>query len=257
MNLQKSSTSRRSSRKRKQFRTPSRIPLSICIASRCESFPLPPPSPVVYLSILDDIINCSDAKLIRGRCIRHLNSHPEFPVVRHDGAFKMMMSFPGRPKQGAQIRSARRGTSLWPNRQIPETHRRRVAHTLTTVSGAAIAASSEYSEGRAIAAYFTMRSLREESAGDSYLRHVRILYTGRARDCDRGDYWAVLPGLLAIASDPMRRCFEVESCSGGKITKIPPALRKVRRKFTPSDTAATPRDAVSERGYFSLREGAR
>ena len=63
------------------------------------------------------------------------------------------------------------------------------------------------------------------------------------------------PGRLAKASDPMRRCFEVGSCSGCKITRLLPALRKIRQKFAPPDTAPTTRDDVSKQGYFSLRKG--
>ena len=168
----------------------------------------------------------------------------------------MLMSLSGQPKHGAKIQIAKRETALGAHRKIPETYRRHVVHTLTTVSGATIAASAEYSESRAITADFIRRSLLDESAGDSYLRQVRILYTDRARDFDRADYWAFLPGLLDIARDPTHRCFEVESCSGGKITKLSSALRKVRRKFTPSDTAAIQRGDVSNQGYFILRKGA-
>ena len=176
--------------------------LSIYIASGCESCFLLPPMPVVYMSILDDIINFPIAKLIRGRCMRRLNAQAEFHVVRHDGAFKMLMSLPGKPKHGTEIRGANRETSPGAHREIPQTHRRHVAHTLTTVGGATIAASAEYSESRAITEDCVRRILLAESSGDSYLRPVRILYTDRARDFGHGDYWAALPGLLAIARDP-------------------------------------------------------
>ena len=119
-------------------------------------------------------------------------------------------------------------------------------HTLTAASGAAIAAAAGYSESRAITSDFIRRILLEDSEGDSYLRHVRILYTDRARDFDHGDYWAFIPGLLAIASHPLHRCIEVECCYGGKITNLSEALRKIHRGFTASDTSANGRGDVSK-----------
>ena len=78
--------------------------LSIYIASCCESCSLPPPRQEVYMSILDDILSFSITMLIRGLCMRHLNSQGEFDVVRHDGTYRMLMSLSGQPQNGAKIR---------------------------------------------------------------------------------------------------------------------------------------------------------
>ena len=78
--------------------------LSIYIPSGCESCFLLPSNQDVYMSILDDILSFSNARLIRGRCMRRLNSQGEFDVVRRDGTYKMLMSLSGQPKHGAKIR---------------------------------------------------------------------------------------------------------------------------------------------------------
>ena len=77
---------------------------SIYIASGCESCFLLPSKQDVYMSILDDILSFPNARLIRGRCMRHLNSQGEFDVVRHDGTYRMLMSLSGQPQNGAKIR---------------------------------------------------------------------------------------------------------------------------------------------------------
>ena len=186
--------------------------------------------------------------------MRRLISQAEFYIVRRDGAFEMLMSLGGQPKRGPKLRIAKRETALGHHRKVPETHSRHVAHTLTTASGATIDYSAEYSDGRAITADFIRWSLLGDTPGDSYLRQVRILYTDRAMGFDNEDYWSFLPGLLDIASDPMRRCFGAESCPGGKTTCLSPALRQIRQKSAPPTTAPTTR-AVSKQGYFSLRKG--
>ena len=157
------------------------------IASGCESCLLLPSTPVIYLSMLDDMLDCSSAKMVRGRRTWRLNSHADFQILRRDGAFRMMMSLAGKPNRGAKIRIAKRETAIGTHLKAPDTYRRHAVHTLTAASGAAIAESAGYSEIRAITAYFVRRSLLVKSAGDSYLRHVRILYTDRARDIDRDD----------------------------------------------------------------------
>ena len=63
------------------------------------------------MSILDDILSFPNAKLIRGRCMRRLNSQGEFDVVRHDGTYKMLLSLTGQPKHGAKIRRTDGGKS--------------------------------------------------------------------------------------------------------------------------------------------------
>ena len=78
--------------------------LSRFIAAGCESSFLLPSKQEVYLSILGDILSFSNARPIRGRCMRHLNSQGEFDVVRRDGTYKMLMSLTGQPKHGAKIR---------------------------------------------------------------------------------------------------------------------------------------------------------
>ena len=160
--------------------------------------------------ILGDIVSFPNASLIRGRCRRHLNSQGEFDVGRHDGTYKMLMSLSGQPNHGAEIRCADGGIREGSRGRGGDKSRTHVAHKLTTASGAEIASAVEYSEGRAITSDFIRRILLEDPEGDSYLRQVRILYTDRARDFDHGDYWAFLPGLLAIARDPLHRCIEVE-----------------------------------------------
>ena len=43
----------------------------------------------------------------------------------------------------------------------------------------------------------------------------------------------MLPGLVAIACDPLHRCFEIESCPGGEIAKLSAVLRKIHLEFPP------------------------
>ena len=90
----------------------------------------------------------------------------------------------------------------------------RVENALTTAGGATVETPTEYSESRAI----TMDSIRNRLWGElvcgKYLIHERTVYIGRARGFGRGAYWALIPNLTAIASDPLHSCIEVESCPG-------------------------------------------
>ena len=81
-----------------------------------------------------------------------------------------------------------------------------------------------------------------------------MVFTDRPRDFDHDDYWATFPALQAIASDPLHRCLEVEGCSGGKVTKLSSALRRIHRKFAPSALHERPSVAANRSPYFSQRE---
>ena len=93
--------------------------------------------------------------------------------------------------------------------------------------------------------------------GEKYLRQVGIIYTDRARDFDHGAYWSLLPNITAIASDPLHRCMEFKSCSGGKVARISALLRVIHRKFAPSDTTNLERYSLERSGYFAQRVGGR
>ena len=96
-----------------------------------------------------------------------------------------------------------------------------------------------------------------ELEGGKYLSQVRVIYTDRARDFDRGNYWSLLPKLAAIASDPLHKCLEVESCPGGEMTRLSALLRKIHRKLAPSDMSNIARNSLARSSYFSQRSGGR
>ena len=81
------------------------------------------------------------------------------------------------------------------------------------------------------------------------------MYTDRPRDFDNEETWDVLPGLIAIACDTIHRCVEIESCSGGEITKLSSLLRKIHRKFTPRPGSGTQVNNEGGPLYYSQRRG--
>ena len=181
----------------------------------------------------------------------------EFEIARHDGAYKVDMSLMGQQKHGCEIRridGVGRRAAIDQKSGKTSAH---VAHTLTTAGGATVAATAEYGECRTITIDFIRKSLWGELEGEKYLIQVGIIYTDRARDFDHGAYWSLIPNLTAIASDPRQRCIEVESCSGGKVKRRSAPLRKLHRKFAPSDTTNLKRDSLARSGYFSQRAGGR
>ena len=162
-----------------------------------------------------DILGNSSARIARDRRIRYLIEQGEFDIPRHDGTYKMLMGMTHSPKHGSPVRKYEGQSGL-----LGRKDRLHVAHTLTTASGSAITASAAFSESREISLDVVKRGVSASDGIASYAGHVRVLYTDRPRDFDHEDTWGVLPGLVAIACDPLHRCLEIESCSGGKITKL-------------------------------------
>ena len=70
----------------------------------CESASLLPTTPDVFLSILEEVLRNTDASDIRRWRLSYLSENTELEVLRHDGAYKALMSVTGKPGHGSQIR---------------------------------------------------------------------------------------------------------------------------------------------------------
>ena len=179
--------------------------------------------------MLDDVFSSRSVKEIRDRRLRYLDSKAEFEVLRHDGAYRILMGLSDQPKHGAKIRKADAINPARPRDQ----ERIRAVHTAATSSGAIISASAEFSERRDTTIDFLKRSILLSDGVTSYANSVRVIFTDRARDLDDEATWRAPPCLLAVASGPLHRCLEVEACSGGKITRLSTLLRRAHQKFSP------------------------
>ena len=134
--------------------------------------------------------------------MKYLGGRGVFEAIRHDGTYRVATSLIGQPKPGAKIR------------RIEGFGRR--------------AAIGQNPHG-----FHQEEPMRGELEGGKYLGQMRVIYTDRSRDFDCGDYWSLRPNLTAFASDPLRRCVEVGSCSGGESARLSALLRKY--------TASSPR----------------
>ena len=120
----------------------------------------------------------------------------------------------GKPNHGSKIRAVGGGTAGAAKKGEPQSSRARAAHSLTASGCVAVAASAAFSESRPITLDFVRRSPADESGGNAYLSHVRLIYTDRAKDSDRDDYGEMTPCLAAIANDQLRRYIELEASQG-------------------------------------------
>ena len=98
-------------------------------------------------------------------------------------------------------------------------------------------AAPEYSEARKNTLQFIRRAVSEDSGGD-YCASCEVLFADRARGLDRADTWRLLPAMRAVASDPLHRVIELESCFGSKRNRLSMALRRCHLKFSPSLSGA-------------------
>ena len=112
-----------------------------------------------------------------------------------------------KPKHGARIRASE---------LVDGIGRFHVVHTLTPGTGATAGAKASISESRENTIAFIRDTLSVPDSSTRYAEDVRILFSDRARDLDHMDTQAALPNLLCVASDPLRRCIDVEACFGGK-----------------------------------------
>ena len=194
------------------------------VRSGCESAALIPSRLSFYQRVPYDVLPRIAVQSMRGRFFIYLTKKGEFEVVRHDGAYKVLMSMTNQPKNGAKMRKSEG------NEHPGRLH---VAHTLTTGTGATVGRSDEFSESRELTLGFIARILYVSSPDVRPEEHVRIIYSDRARDLDRIDTWGALPNLGAVAIDPLRRCLEIEDCSGGRGASLSSAMRKIHMEFPP------------------------
>ena len=155
----------------------------------------------------------------------------------------MLLPANKQPKHGARIRASE---------LVDGVDRLHVVHTLTTGTGATAGAEASFSESSDNTIAFIRDTLSVPDSTARYAESARILFSDRARDLDRPDTWAVLPNMLCVASDPLRRCLEVESCFGGKKSPLSANLRRLHMKFSPI-VAARGTDASSKRRSFYSR----
>ena len=214
----------------------------------CEGAVLPPTYIGLILDMIDDVLSSRSVKEIRGRFLRYLDSKGEFEILRHGGAYKILMGLSDHPKRGAKIRRVAGATPA----KICELERIHVAHTAATAGGVIISAGAEFSERRDITIEFLKRSLLLSDGAATYANSVRVLFTGRARDIDDESARKVFPCLLAVSSGPLHRCLEIEACPGGEITRLSSLLLMAHRKFSPQMQMG-PAHRRPSMAYFPLR----
>ena len=166
----------------------------------------------------------------------YLKSIGELRAIRHDGTYKVMMSVMGQPGHGASVRRYAE------EHQLPS-ERAHVVHTLSTMSGAMLLAAPEFSEARKTTPQFTRQAVSED-AGANYCGVCEVLFTDRPRGIDHASTRIALPGIRAVACDPLHRVIELKACFGSKRNRLSTALRRCHLKFPPNRVRAnrTPLD---------------
>ena len=190
----------------------------------CEYAILIPSMQAFYQRVLEDDLSITPVQNMRDRCLAYLTKKGKFDAIRHDGAYKVLMSMTDQPKHGAKMRKSE-------GEERPG--RLHVAHTPTTATGDTVERSAEFGESRQLTLGFIDRSLDVSTSDVRPAEHVCILYSDRVRDLVHVDTLRASPNLDAVASDPLHRCLEIEACPGGRRAALSSALRKIHMKFPP------------------------
>ena len=98
-------------------------------------------------------------------------------------------------------------------------------------------AAPQYSEASKTTIQFIRRAVSED-AGPNYCAMCGVLFTDRPRDLDHADTRSLLPGMRAVACDPLHRVIELEACFGSKRNRLPMVLRRCHLKFPPNRAGA-------------------
>ena len=138
------------------------------------------------------------------------------------------MGLTGKPRHGDSVRKYAETDGRSKSDAAERLH---AVQTLRTLSGATIGSSARRSESRETALDSPATALGARRR--IYAAACEIVFIDRAKDLDPGSTWGYFPNLIAIASDPTRRCMEPESCFGKSRNKMTETLRKCHAKFSP------------------------